>query len=95
MATSPPDLPHMGLGHIPGLDRDKVEKERKDMWGQMFKKYEDLEQRNEMTRDVSLDEIDNPETIHMIVKESSKYNFIKPSTIRQLFKIFVLIFSLI
>ena len=56
------------------------------MWGQMFKKYEDLEQRNELTREVSLDDIDNPETIHMIVKESSKYNFIKPRTIlRQYF----------
>ena len=81
MATPPPSLPHMGLGHIPGLDRAKVEKERKAMWGQMFKKYEDLEQRNEMTRDVSLDEIDNPETIRMIVKESSKYNIMKPNTI--------------
>ena len=86
MATPPPSLPFVGLGHIPGLDRDKVEKERKDMWGQLFKKYEDLEQRNELTGEVSLDDIDNPETIHMIVKESSKYNFIKPSTIlRQYF----------
>jgi len=82
MATPPLEFspPYWGLGHIPGLDRDKVEKERKDMWGQIFKKYEDLEQRNELTGEVSLEDIDNPETIHRIVKESSRYNCIKPST---------------
>ena len=60
MATPPPDSspPYSGLGHIPGLDRDKVEKERKDMWGQIFKKYEDLDQRNELTGEVSLEDID-------------------------------------
>jgi len=83
MVTPPPDSspPYSGLGHIPGLDRDKVEKERKDMWGQIFKKYEDLEQRNELSGEVSLEDIDNPVTIHRIVKESSRYNCIKPSTI--------------
>jgi len=83
MTIPPPDSspPYLGLGHIPGLDRVKVEKERKDMWRQIFKKYEDLEQRNELTGEVSLEDIDSPETIHRIDKESSRYNCIKPSTI--------------
>jgi len=41
----------------------------------------DSEQRNELTWEVSLEDIDNPETNHRIDKESSRYNCSKPSTI--------------
>jgi len=76
-------LPAPGLVHIPGLNREKVEEERKNMWGQIFKKYEEYDQRNELTKEVSLEEIDSPETVREIILESSKYNLIKPNAILQ------------
>ena len=75
------DLPlGVGVAFIPGLDREKVEKERKEMWRKIFEKYEDLEQRNQLTDEVSLEDIDNPETVNGIIKESSKFDFIKSNT---------------
>jgi len=75
---------HLPLGvevnFIPGLDREMVEKERKEMWRKIFEKYEDMEQRNELTDEVSLEDIDNPETVNGIIKESSKFDLIKPNT---------------
>jgi len=71
------------LIHIPGLNREKVEKERKNMWGQIFKKYEECDERNELTEEVSLEEIDSPETVRKIIQESSNYNLIKPNAILQ------------
>jgi len=53
------------------------------MWGQIFKKYEEFDQRNELTKEVSLEEIDSPETVREIILESSEYNMIKPNAILQ------------
>jgi len=83
MAIPLDSLPAPQLVHIPGLNREKVEKERKNMWGQIFKKYEEFDQRNELTKEVSLEEIDSPETVREIIQESSKYNMIKPNAILQ------------
>jgi len=58
---------------------------RKNMWGQLFKKYEEIDQRNELMKEVSLEEIDSPETVCEIILESSKYNMIKPNAILQRF----------
>ena len=83
MAIPLDSLPAPELVHIPGLNREKVEKERKNMWGQIFKKYEEIDQRNELIKEVSLEEIDSPETVREIILESSKYNMIKPNAILQ------------
>jgi len=82
MATiSEASLATLAVHSMPGLDIGQVERERKEMWRKMFQKYEDLEQNNELTDEVSLEDIDKPETVSNIVKEGLKSNFMQPNTI--------------
>ena len=66
---------------LPGLDMRQVEKERKDMWSKMFQKYEVMEEMDEMSEEVNLEDIDKPETVDKIFKERVQSYFVQPSSI--------------
>jgi len=69
---------------LPGLDMGQVERERKEMWSRMFQKYEDMEEMDEMSEEVTLEDIDKPETVEKIFKKRLHSQFVQPSsTVKQ------------
>jgi len=74
-------LANLPGNHLPGLDMGLVERERKEMWSRMFQKYEDMEEMDEMSEEITLEDIDKPETVEKIFKEKLQSQFVQPSSI--------------
>jgi len=63
---------------MPGLDIGQVENERKDMWRNLFQKYENLEQQDENI-ELSLDDLKNPEKVSKLFKDA-KGTLLQPNS---------------
>jgi hypothetical protein len=79
-------LASLGGNSLPGLDIGQVERERKEMWRKMFQKYEDMEEREESTEEIAVEDIDKPETVNSIFQEHLQSCQMQPSsTLKQYF----------
>ena len=71
---------------LPGLDIGQVERERKEMWRKMFQKYEDMEEREELVEEVTVEDIDKPDTVNSIFQWQLQSCQMQPnSTLKQYF----------
>ena len=81
MSEASLDLASLAGNSLPGLDVAQVENERKDMWRNLFQKFENMADQD-ISEEVTLEDIDNPEMDHNKFK-AGRFSMQSNSTLKR------------